>query len=114
MKDIVADPHLVAYCGLYCGACRKYLTDKCPGCHENTKASWCTVRACTMEHGYTTCADCQIKPLDECKEFNSFMAKVFGFIFRSDRAACIRMIGEKGVEQYARYMADNKLQSIRR
>jgi hypothetical protein len=67
-----------------------------------------------MEHGYTTCADCQLTSLEECKPFNNFMAKVFGFIFRSDRAACVRMIGEQGLEQYANYMAQNRLQSIRR
>ncbi len=31
MKEIVSDPKLVAYCGLYCGACKRYLQEKCPG-----------------------------------------------------------------------------------
>jgi hypothetical protein len=37
MKDIVSNQELVAYCGLYCGACRAYRMDKCPGCHDNEK-----------------------------------------------------------------------------
>jgi len=28
MKEIVADSKLVAYCGLYCGACKSYLKEK--------------------------------------------------------------------------------------
>jgi hypothetical protein len=115
MKNIVADTKLIAYCGLYCGACGKYLNEKCPGCLKNEKASWCKVRACCMEHSYSTCADCQIKAdLADCKEYNSFMAKLFGFIFRSDRAACIKLIQEKGLEDYATYMAENRIQSIRK
>jgi hypothetical protein len=35
MKAIVADAGLVAYCGLYCGACKAYLKEKYPGCHGN-------------------------------------------------------------------------------
>lgn len=115
MKEIVADPNLVAYCGLYCGACQKYLSDKCPGCHENEKATWCKVRACCMENKYATCADCTLLDnVSDCREYNSFMAKVFGFIFRSNREACIRRIQEIGVEQFAAEMADNQMMSIRR
>lgn len=29
MKNIKADKQLIAACGLYCGACRKYLAGKC-------------------------------------------------------------------------------------
>lgn len=38
-KDLIGDEKLVAACGLYCGACHKFLTGKCPGCKENEKAS---------------------------------------------------------------------------
>lgn len=115
MKDIVADPNLVAYCGLYCGACRKYLADKCPGCRENEKASWCQVRACGMGNNFATCADCTLlNSFSDCRAYNSFMAKVFGFIFRSDRAACIRLIQEVGVEQYATQMTEDRVMTIKR
>ncbi len=115
MKDIVTDPALVGRCGLYCGACKAYLKGKCPGCAENEKASWCKVRKCTNENGYRTCADCtQEGGIAECKEFNSVMAKVFGFIFRSDRAACIRRIKEIGVEQFVAEMAEKGMQTIKK
>jgi hypothetical protein len=39
MKQIIADKNLVAYCGLYCGACNKYLDGKCPGCQKNKKSA---------------------------------------------------------------------------
>ena len=43
MQSITVDPELVGYCGLYCGACGKYLNGKCRGCHDNVKATWCKV-----------------------------------------------------------------------
>ncbi len=115
MKEIVADTKFIAYCGLYCGACKAYLKGKCPGCMENKKASWCKVRACCMEHNYATCADCKIvDSIADCKKLNNFIAKLFGLLFRSDRQACIRLIAEKGLENYAAYMAENRIQSIRK
>ena len=75
MKNIVADTDLIAYCGLYCGACRKYLREKCPGCHENEKATWCKIRSCCDEHDYLSCADCQeFENILECKKFNNLIA----------------------------------------
>ena len=115
MKEIVSDPKLVAYCGLYCGACKMYLKDRCPGCHENSKATWCKVRACCMENTFATCADCVKFPdPKDCKMFDSFMARIFAVIFRSDRAACIRQIRKIGVQGHADDMAERKQQSIRR
>jgi hypothetical protein len=115
MKPVVADKALIAYCGLYCGACKKYLSGSCPGCHENEKASWCKIRSCCMEHGYASCADCTefSNPMD-CKKFNNFFSKLFALIFKSDRAACISKIRESGYEGYAAFMASNNLQTIRR
>jgi hypothetical protein len=115
MSDIVADVNLVAYCGLYCGACGRYLKGKCPGCAENEKASWCKIRACCIENNYSSCAACeQVADVKDCKKFDNFMAKIFSLIFRSDRRACIMRIKEIGPEQFAIEMAQNKTQSIRR
>jgi hypothetical protein len=115
MKPIVADKSLVAYCGIYCGACKKYLSGSCPGCHENEKASWCKVRSCCMENGYASCAGCIefSNPMD-CKKFNNFFSKFFALIFRSDREAGISKIKDSGYEEYAAFMASNKLPVIRR
>ena len=115
MDTIVADPKLVAYCGLYCGACRKYLKGKCPGCAGNEKASWCKIRVCCLENNYASCADCeQFDDVADCRMFNNFMAKLFGFIFRSNRPACVARIKEIGIEQYAEEMAQKRAQSIKR
>lgn len=115
MKEIISNPELVAYCGLYCGACKSYLKDKCHGCHENQKASWCKVRTCCMDNNFATCADCGqfTDPLD-CGKYNNFISKIFGMVFRSDRAACIRQICEAGLQGHADRMAGQRLHSIKR
>ncbi len=115
MKEIVPNKELVSYCGLYCGACKKYLNEKCPGCHENSKASWCKIRVCCMQSGYLSCADCKefTNPAD-CKKFNNFMSKLFSLIFKSDRAGCIEQIRNIGIEGHAIKMAELKLPSIKK
>ena len=115
MKSITADSALVAYCGLYCGACGKYLRDKCPGCHNNTKASWCAVRTCNIERHYSSCAECVEYPeVMDCKKFNNIFARVFGIIFQSNRAACISQIKTLGIQGHAEEMVRLGRQSIRR
>jgi hypothetical protein len=115
MKEIVADKKLIAYCGLYCGACRSYLKGKCPGCKENEKASWCKIRACNIDNKFESCAGCKtFSNVNDCKKYNNFIAKIFGIIFNSNRKGCIEMIKEQGYENFAKFMADNKLQSIKK
>ena len=115
MKDIVSEPKLVAYCGLYCGACRAYLRDKCPGCHENQKATWCKVRSCCSDNAYTSCADCRdFQNQNECKKFNNIVSKFFALILRSDRSACIKQIRDIGIQGHADNMTKNKRQTIKR
>ena len=113
-KEITADKNLVAFCGLYCGACRSYLSGKCPGCKENAKATWCKVRSCNMENNFRSCADCTITELKACSKFNSFISKAFGFVFNSDRAACIEQIKVLGYDGFALELAGNKRQTIAR
>jgi len=115
MKAITADKNLVAFCGLYCGACKAYLKEKCPGCRESAKRSWCKVRACCTEHGFATCADCKeyADPVG-CRKFNNFISKVFALLFRSDRRACVLRVRAVGCEAFAAEMASKGLQSLRR
>ena len=114
-KQIIADIDLIAYCGLYCGACKSYLKDRCPGCKENEKAKWCKIRTCCIENKYASCADCkEFENVSDCKKFNSFLSKIFAFIFRSDRKACIQMIKDNDYEFFAKEMAEKKLQTIKR
>jgi hypothetical protein len=115
MRQISVDTNLIARCGLYCGACGRYLKEACPGCAENEKASWCSVRSCCGERGQGSCADCaDFSDARECGKFNNPVARVFGFIFRSDRAACVRFIRERGRDAFAREMAARGTSSIRR
>ena len=115
MKEITAEKNLVAYCGLYCGACKKYLRGKCPGCRQNTKATWCKVRKCCMDNQFESCADCnQYDDIMACKKFNNFMTKIFGFIFKSETQTCIQRINEAGTEIFAQEMADKGLMAYKR
>lgn len=115
MKEIISDQRLVAYCGLYCGACQKYLKNKCVGCHKNDKASWCKIRSCCIDEHYSSCADCRdYLDKNECKKFNNLFSKIFGFIFQSNRVACIQKIQELGISDYADYMTRQGLHSIKR
>jgi hypothetical protein len=115
MKEITVDTNLVAYCGLYCGACGRYLKGSCLGCHENAKAGWCKVRSCCIEREYSSCADCKdLSDPNQCDKFNNIFAKVFALIFNSNRQACVLKIRELGLEGYTAHMAGLKRQSLPR
>lgn len=114
-KEIVADPNLVAFCGLYCGACPRYLRGGCPGCHENAKATWCKVRSCCIDNKLSSCADCaDHRDPNTCRFFNNPIARVIGFLFRSDRRACVLQIQRIGISGFAEEMAKSGRMSIRR
>lgn len=115
MAEIQATTKLVAYCGLYCGACKAQLSGKCKGCHENSKATWCTVRACCIDKGIASCAECaEHDDPKDCRRFNNFMSRLFGLVFRSDRAACIAQIRRVGIDGHAAIMAEKKLHTIKK
>lgn len=113
MDNIKIDKDLIAYCGLYCGSCKKFISGKCPGCNKNEKATWCNIRTCCIENNYLTCAQCNMNP-HECKKFNNFFSKLFGLLFKSDREACLRRIKEIGAENYAKEMALKGIMTIKR
>ena len=115
MREIVADRTLVAYCGLYCGACPSYVKERCPGCHENTKASWCKVRSCCAENGYASCASCSMySDPNDCKLFNNFISKTIGFFLNSNRQACVLHIRKAGLDGHAALMAERKSHTMPR
>lgn len=103
MADKTFNPEIAA-CGLFCGCCRRFIKGKCPGCRAYEQAEWCKVRACCIEHQWQSCADCTLMPLDDCKKFNGFIARVFSVLFHSDRRGCIDRIREVGPEAFAAEM----------
>jgi hypothetical protein len=113
-NEIVADKSLIAFCGLYCGACPSYLKGKCPGCKENAKASGCKVRTCCLDNRLASCADCTSVELKDCAKYNNFIAKMVGLVLNSDRSACIGIIKETGYDDFAIGMAANKRMTIKR
>jgi hypothetical protein len=115
MKQVVADAGLVAYCGLYCGGCRAYLSGRCKGCGKNEKAAWCKIRRCGIDNKYSSCADCaDFNDVNNCKKFNNTISKLFAFIFRSNRKACIEQIRSKGIKKHAEIMAGIGAHSLKR
>ena len=65
--------------------------------------SSCKVRKCCIEKGYSSCAECD--EYLECGILNSFISKIFGLIFRTNRKANLQAIKEMGVEKWAEEMA---------
>ena len=94
---------LVAYCGLYCGNCGAYKRGRCRACLMGGGFSSCKVRECCIEKDYKNCAGCD--EYLECRILNSFIARIFGFIFRTDRKANLQGLKEMGIEKWAEEMA---------
>lgn len=93
---------IVAYCGLACSNCGMYLKGKCAGCHsERPMNRNCKMKACAMEHGYVTCADCgDFDNLNDCRKLNNVISKFFGFVFHTDRIKNLYRIREAGLEVF--------------
>lgn len=115
MIKAINDKKIVAFCGLYCGACKKFLLEKCPGCVLNSQATWCAVRSCCQGKYILSCAECvEFSDISDCKKFNNFFSKLFGYVFRSDRKACIARIKEVGLAGFAAEMTEKGEQTIKK
>lgn len=125
MGTISNNPQQIAACGLYCGACRKFINGKCAGCQPSEEDNpglnqslskgfqRCKIRKCCRVKGVHTCAACD-KDVKECKVHDNFVGKVFALLFNSDRAACIRYIKENGEEAFAEKMAQENQMTMKR
>lgn len=113
MKKIVADRNAIGACGLYCGGCRKYRKEKCLGCHNNEKATWCKIRKCCIDKGILTCAECDCD-VKHCHIHNNFIGKLFSLLFNSNRAACISFIKQYGEQAFAEKMTKHGMMTIKR
>lgn len=115
MRQIANNANLVAFCGLYCGSCWAYLRERCPGCKDNVKATWCKIRTCCLDKNYKSCADCtDFNDVKDCRKFNNAISKLFALIFRSNRKACIQQIRDKGLNGHAEIMTLLKKHSLPR
>jgi len=54
---------LGAPCGVYCGACKFYLTEKCGGCRAKRNEQ-CTIWKCAEERGLRFCGECDRFPCE--------------------------------------------------
>lgn len=115
MSEIVADVKRIACCGLYCGACGKYLSGKCPGCAGNAKATWCKTRTCCLERGYSSCASCtEFTDLRKCPRLHNWFSTLIGMALNSNRLACLERIRATSPESFATEMAEKKAMTIPR
>ena len=111
-KQINKDENLIAYCGLYCGACPSYASGKCDGCRGNSAKSAvvykaCQVKPCCEENEFFTCADCTIyASVKECKKYNPLLLKIASRIECSDRSRAIEMIKTKGRAEFLEFMTE--------
>ena len=117
MKDnstIVKDENLISYCGLYCGACPRYLKGKCEGCQSNNP-SWCKIKPCNLENDFSSCAECTIVgSVADCKKFNPLLIRVGEFVSKTSRKNGIELIQKEGRQAFVDYMVENKLVSMKR
>lgn len=97
------DAHIAA-CGLFCTNCPPFRKGRCKGCQVQPPFASCPVRRCCVEKGIATCAACDAfaAPRDfrECKKLNSFIAKVFALVFRSNRPAALTLLRDQGLDAY--------------
>jgi len=54
---------LGAPCGVFCGACKFYLTEKCKGCRAKRNEQ-CTIWKCAEERGLRFCGECDRFPCE--------------------------------------------------
>ena len=110
--------NLVAYCGLYCGACPIYSKGKCTGCKApNSTIHYkpCKVKPCCVKNDYSTCAECnKHQSMDECKDYNPLFIRFSQFITQTSRKKGIEMIKSDGEKAFADFMADKKWFNMKR
>ena len=112
-KQINKDENLIAYCGLYCGACPSFTSGKCDGCRSNSaksaiKFKKCPVKPCCVENEFFTCADCtEFASVKECKKYNPLFLKIASRLEGSDRSKALNMIKEKGRAEFLVFMVSN-------
>lgn len=105
MKSIDENQKIIACCGLFCSNCKKYQTNKCPGCQENYKATWCKIRICCFEQNLQCCASCKkFQDPMACKKYNNPFARIIEFVTQTQRSECIKTIKQEGESVFTEKM----------
>ncbi len=105
-----ANERLIAYCGLYCGACPSFTSGKCDGCRSNSAKSAvkyrkCPVKPCCAEQEVFTCADCtKYISVKECEKYNPLLLRIALKLEGSDRSKAVEMIKAKGWTEFLAFM----------
>jgi hypothetical protein len=111
-KQVNKDENLIAYCGLYCGACPSFISGKCDGCRTNSAKSAvvykaCKVKPCCVENEFFSCADCTIcTSTKECKKYNPLLLKIASWVESSDRSKAVEMIKTNGRAEFVAFMTE--------
>jgi hypothetical protein len=113
MEATIRETKSIAFCGLYCNNCNKFIRGKCPGCEKNEKATWCAIRKCCMDKAIQNCSECvEFSELKNCKKYNNVFSKVIQFVTSTDRELCIKIIREKGTDFFISEMDSNGKMSL--
>ena len=105
------DENLIAYCGLYCGACPSFTSGKCDGCRSESAKSAirykkCPVKSCCADNGWFTCADCtEVASVKVCKKYNPLLLQIVSRLEGSDRSKAMDMIKTNGRAEFVTFIA---------
>lgn len=115
---------LIAYCGLYCGACsfrlaaqendRKHIEkmpsyydnlknnplEYCPGCRLENKCGECKIRDCAIGNNLDHCGKCPDFPCDKITKFNND-----GKPHHSESLSNLILLNEIGEVDWLEYMS---------
>ena len=68
-----------------------------------------------MNNNYASCADCrEFNDTKDCRILNNMISKIIGLVTGSDRNECVKLIRDMGYDGFAKYMAENRLQSMKK
>ena len=96
------EANMLAPCGLNCLLCYRHLgKNPCPGCRArlsepDTYQRKCVMRACVLERGYFSCADCGERPCKRVKAFGKRYREGYGVDLAAD-AVRLRVIGAEAL-----------------
>jgi hypothetical protein len=113
-EQIEKDENLIAYCGIYCGACPSFTSGECEGCRAKSEKSSvrykaCAVKPCCVENVFFTCADCTIyASTSACKKYNPLLLKIASWVESTDRSKAIDMIKIKGLAETVAFMDEKQ------